>query len=61
VGTVVYDAKAPSSKRVVAELNRPEVRAHVYRLALWSTHSEGDAEDLVQDALERVLDPEDAP
>jgi DNA-directed RNA polymerase specialized sigma24 family protein len=61
VAAVVYDAEAPSSKRVVAELQRPEVRAQVYRLARWSTRSEIDAEDLVQDALVRVLDPEDAP
>jgi DNA-directed RNA polymerase specialized sigma24 family protein len=57
----VYDAKAPSSERVVAELQRPEIRAQVYRLARWSTKSEVDAEDLVQDALERVLDPDDTP
>jgi DNA-directed RNA polymerase specialized sigma24 family protein len=61
VAAVVYDAKAPSSERVVAELSKPEIRAKMYRLAPWSTHSEGDAEDLVQDALLRVLEPEDAP
>jgi DNA-directed RNA polymerase specialized sigma24 family protein len=57
----VLDGGTSSSKSVLAELRKPEVRAALTRLALWNTRSAVDAEDLVESALLRTLDPEDNP
>jgi DNA-directed RNA polymerase specialized sigma24 family protein len=57
----VYDRNAPSVKRVVAELEKPEVRMGLTRLSLRITGSPADADDLAADALERVIDPDDSP
>jgi DNA-directed RNA polymerase specialized sigma24 family protein len=57
----MYDADAPSSRLVIDQLDKPNVRGRLRAIALWSTESEAVAEDLLQDALLRALDPEDAP
>jgi DNA-directed RNA polymerase specialized sigma24 family protein len=57
----MLDLRAESSVRAAAELEKPNTIARLHRIAQWSTHSETDADDLVQDALERVLDPDDCP
>ena len=57
----MFDATAPSSELVMAELGKPNVSAKLHKIAMWSTKSEADAKDLVEDALMRVLDPEDRP
>jgi DNA-directed RNA polymerase specialized sigma24 family protein len=57
----MLDPRAESSVRVAAELEKPNAIAKLHRIAQWSTHSEADAEDLTQDALARVLDPDDLP
>jgi DNA-directed RNA polymerase specialized sigma24 family protein len=57
----MYDPDAPSSKRTLVELEKPRVRPSLVQIALWSTRSEADAEDLVSDALILVLDPEESP
>src|SRR5271167_579094 len=59
--STVYDRNAPSVKRVVAELEDPEVRAGLTRLSVQMTGSPADADDLAADALERVIDPDDSP
>jgi hypothetical protein len=57
----VFDATAPSSVLVMAELGKPGVALKLHRLAWKITQSDADAENLVEDALMRVLDPEDRP
>jgi DNA-directed RNA polymerase specialized sigma24 family protein len=57
----VLDVDAPSSQRAIAELEKPTMRQRLHRIALWTTGSDAAAEDLVEDALVRVLDPDDAP
>ncbi len=57
----MFDADAPSSRLVIAQLEKPNVRERLRAIALWSTESEAAAEDLLQDALVRALDPDDAP
>jgi hypothetical protein len=57
----VFDRDAPSTKRVIEELKKPRARERLFRLAMWRTHSEQDADDLVQGALECVCDPERRP
>jgi DNA-directed RNA polymerase specialized sigma24 family protein len=61
VAVIVYDAEAPSSKLAIAELKKPTVSARLLKIAHWHTDSDAVAEDLVEDALVRVLDPEDSP
>jgi DNA-directed RNA polymerase specialized sigma24 family protein len=61
VRLAVLDADASSSLRVLVELERPTLRQRLHRIALWSTGSDAAAEDLVADALVRVLDPDDVP
>jgi DNA-directed RNA polymerase specialized sigma24 family protein len=58
----MLEAQAPSSLRVVAELDKPRVKERLHAIARWSTGSDdAAADDLVQDALARVLDPAKAP
>jgi DNA-directed RNA polymerase specialized sigma24 family protein len=57
----MYDAKAPSSLRVVAELAIPGVQKALLRLALKRTRNLAQAEDLVAEALMRVMAPDDLP
>jgi DNA-directed RNA polymerase specialized sigma24 family protein len=57
----MYDLDAPSSKRVLALLEEEETRPSLVREAKRITGSWADADDLVSDALMRVLDPEDLP
>jgi len=57
----VYDPKAPSSLRALeAYADRANARS-VLRYAMWRTKSRHEAEDLIADAMERVLDPADLP
>lgn len=57
----MQDFDAPSSKRVLAELAKEGAWENLMKLAGWWTKSEAEAEDLVADALGRVLDPDDMP
>ncbi len=57
----MLDVDAPSSRLAIAELEKPTVRERLHKIALWSTSSNAAAEDLVADALVRVLDPDDVP
>jgi DNA-directed RNA polymerase specialized sigma24 family protein len=57
----MYDPTAESSQRALAELAKPKVRELLVRIAFLSTRSEADAEDLVAETLEIVLDPEGDP
>jgi DNA-directed RNA polymerase specialized sigma24 family protein len=57
----VFDPNAPSSKRVLTELQNPQVRRSLLRYAAWRTDSQADAEDLLADAIERVCDPDRKP
>jgi hypothetical protein len=57
----VFDPHAASSKLALAELKKPRVEEQLVRFGKWFVHAGGDAEDLVQNALIRVLDPDDAP
>jgi DNA-directed RNA polymerase specialized sigma24 family protein len=61
VSCVVIDRDAASSKRALDELLKPGVRKNLLRFAIWRTRSEADAEDLLQDALAKVFDPDDSP
>jgi RNA polymerase sigma factor (sigma-70 family) len=58
---VVINDEAPSSRLVGAELLKIGVRKRLHEIAFWHTRSDADAEDLVADALVRVLEPEDRP
>ncbi len=58
---LVLDPHAPSSLLALAEWKDKLVRSRLARIAEWSTKSESEAEDLVMNALVRVLDPDDAP
>jgi DNA-directed RNA polymerase specialized sigma24 family protein len=63
-GTVlilVFDPRAPTSERALAELSKKSTRAQLIAIARWSTRSAADAEDLVSRALLSVLDPDKAP
>ncbi len=55
------DFDAPSSQLVVDLLKDEVVRKRLHAIARAITRSDVDADDLVQNALMRVLDPEDAP
>lgn len=57
----MFDPGAPTSQRILLELEDPEVRARLHKMAFVRTESDVAAEDLVEDALVRVLDPEDSP
>lgn len=57
----VFDGDAPSSKRAVEEFGKEGVRSRIYRRAVWRTQSEAGADDLVADAMIRVLDPPSRP
>jgi len=57
----VLDLGAPSSQRAIFELEKPKVRERLHRIALTRTTSHAAADDLVEDALVRVLDPDDSP
>jgi DNA-directed RNA polymerase specialized sigma24 family protein len=57
----VYDPRAPSSQLALTEYARPGNAAHLLRYATWWTKDEDAAKDLLADAMERVLDPEDRP
>jgi DNA-directed RNA polymerase specialized sigma24 family protein len=57
----VFDADAPSSKRAMEAMRDPQVRRRLHGFARWCTGVDANAKDLVEDALLRVLDPEDAP
>jgi DNA-directed RNA polymerase specialized sigma24 family protein len=57
----VFDPDAPSSKRAIAELHKRDVHEKVLKYAVWRTHSEADAGDLVADATECVCDPDRKP
>jgi RNA polymerase sigma factor (sigma-70 family) len=57
----MFDANAPTSLRVAEQLANQSVRERLVKIAWWSTKNFAAAQDLVQDALVRVLDPEDRP
>jgi len=57
----VFDPKAPTSQRALAELSKKATRGALIAIARWSTGSDADAEDLVSSAILAVLDPENAP
>jgi DNA-directed RNA polymerase specialized sigma24 family protein len=57
----VYDPRAPSSLLALTEYARPENAKHLLRYATWWTKDEDAAKDLLADAMERVLDPDDRP
>ncbi len=57
----MYDPRAPTSMRVLRLLQDPPTRPRLVRLAETITRSWADAEDLVSDAINRVLDPDDSP
>ena len=57
----MYDPKAPSSLLALAEYAKPENARHLLRYATWWTKDEDAAQDLLADAMERVLDPADRP
>jgi RNA polymerase sigma factor (sigma-70 family) len=58
---LVIKEEAPSSRLVAAELSKLDVRKRLHEIAFWHTRSDADAEDLVADALVRVLEPDDRP
>jgi DNA-directed RNA polymerase specialized sigma24 family protein len=57
----VYDPRAPSSQLALTEYAKPGNAAHLLRYATWWTKDEDAGKDLLADAMERVLDPEDRP
>ncbi len=57
----MFDDKAPSSLLVLEQLKRPRMMELLVGIARQLTGSVADAEDLVPNALLRVLDPDDAP
>jgi DNA-directed RNA polymerase specialized sigma24 family protein len=57
----VLDVDAPSSLPVIDLLARPLVMQRLRVIARWSTGTDPEADDLVQEALVRVLDPDDVP
>jgi DNA-directed RNA polymerase specialized sigma24 family protein len=57
----VLDLGAPSSQRAIIELEKPMMRKRLHEAALKRTESDAAAEDLIEDALVRVLDPDDLP
>jgi hypothetical protein len=57
----VYDPRAPSSVLALAEYAKPGNARHLLRYATWWTKDENAGKDLLADAMERVLDPEDKP
>jgi DNA-directed RNA polymerase specialized sigma24 family protein len=61
VRRVVFDPAAPSSQLVFAELQKPKVRPRLLVFALWRTQSVADAEDLLEEAILCVCDPDRQP
>jgi hypothetical protein len=57
----VFDPDAPSTRRVLAQLEKKDVRNNLMKLAKWRARSQHEAEDLVQEALLVVCDPEKKP
>ncbi len=57
----VSDPNEPPWQRAVEELEKPEVRRKLFKLARWRTGSESDAQDLVQEALKKVCEPGASP
>lgn len=57
----MYDPRALSSRRALAEYAKPEVARHLIRYATWRTKSVVEAQDLIADAMVRVCDPDDRP
>jgi len=57
----VYDPRAPSSLRALAEYGKPEIARKLLRYAMWRTHDDAAAKDLIADAMVRVCDPADKP
>ena len=57
----MYDPKTPSSRLALAEYAKPDNARHLLRYATWWAKNENTAQDLLADAMERVLDPADRP
>jgi DNA-directed RNA polymerase specialized sigma24 family protein len=57
----VLDPDAPSSQRALEAFEKPLARARIVSNAARITRSMADAEDLVNEAFARTLDPDDAP
>lgn len=57
----MFDADAPSSQRVRARLERRGTWKRLVWIARWSTRELSRAEDLVQETVLRVMNPEDLP
>jgi hypothetical protein len=57
----VFDPDAPSTRRVLAEIEKKDVRNKLMKLAKWRARSQHEAEDLVQEALLVVCDPAKKP
>jgi DNA-directed RNA polymerase specialized sigma24 family protein len=57
----VNDEDSAPTELVAAALKKPNVSARLRQIAMWSTKSEADADDLVGAALVRVINPDDSP
>jgi DNA-directed RNA polymerase specialized sigma24 family protein len=57
----VTDPLAPSLQRAHEELEKSDTRAKLVKFAAWRAHHGPDADDLLQEALAKVFDPDDSP
>jgi DNA-directed RNA polymerase specialized sigma24 family protein len=57
----MIDRDAPSTRAALEELAKPGTREKLVKFGMWRLRSQHDAEDLVQRALAKVFDPDDAP
>jgi DNA-directed RNA polymerase specialized sigma24 family protein len=57
----VTDPLTPSLERAREVLEKPETRRKLVTFASWRTHNGPDADDLLQEALAKVFDPDDSP
>jgi DNA-directed RNA polymerase specialized sigma24 family protein len=57
----VTDPLTPSLMRAREELEKSGTRAKLVKFAAWRAHHGQDADDLLQEALAKVFDPDDSP
>jgi DNA-directed RNA polymerase specialized sigma24 family protein len=55
------EPSTPSASLVAIQLSKPDMGYRLRRIAMWSARAEADAEDLVNEALARVIDPKGSP
>ena len=55
------DPLTPSLKRAREELEKSGTRAKLVKFAAWRAHHGPEADDLLQEALAKVFDPDDSP